>query len=60
LGGLDIVKELAESGELTEQLPTQQTLDDRYGNILVCWFSGDVNWVLFVIVINVHKIGYYC
>lgn len=29
LGGLDIVKELAESGELQSQLPTQQSLDDR-------------------------------
>lgn len=30
LGGLDIVKELAESGELKEQLPKQTSLEDRY------------------------------
>ena len=29
LGGLDIVKELVESGELHDQLPKQQSLEDR-------------------------------
>ena len=30
LGGLDIVKELIESGEIDEMLPKAQSLDDRY------------------------------
>ena len=30
IGGLDIVKELAESGELESQLPKQTSLEDRY------------------------------
>ena len=29
LGGLDIVKELVEGGELMSSLPAQQSLDDR-------------------------------
>ncbi|XP_052772838.1 glutaredoxin-3-like [Mya arenaria] len=34
LGGLDIVKELAESGELKLQLPQQQSLDDRLKGLI--------------------------
>lgn len=34
LGGLDIVKELAESGELTSQLPTQASLEDRLQSLV--------------------------
>ncbi|KAH3707732.1 glutaredoxin-3-like [Dreissena polymorpha] len=34
LGGLDIVKELAESGELKSQLPAQQSLDDRLKGLI--------------------------
>lgn len=30
LGGLDIVKELVETGELESQLPQQEKLEDRY------------------------------
>ena len=29
IGGLDIVKELVESGELESQLPQQESLEDR-------------------------------
>ncbi|KAL4231374.1 Glutaredoxin 3 [Mactra antiquata] len=34
LGGLDIVKELAESGELVSQLPVQVSLDDRLKGLI--------------------------
>jgi glutaredoxin-related protein len=30
IGGLDIIKELVESGELESQLPQQENLEDRY------------------------------
>ena len=30
LGGVDIVKELVESGEFKDQLPKQESLEDRY------------------------------
>ncbi|XP_060562098.1 glutaredoxin-3-like [Ruditapes philippinarum] len=34
LGGLDIVKELAESGELESQLPTQTSIEDRLKGLI--------------------------
>lgn len=34
LGGLDIVKELVEAGELVESLPVQENLDDRLKRLI--------------------------
>ena len=39
LGGLDIVKELVENGELKSQFPTEISLDDRQVIEFICYLQ---------------------